>query len=171
MALARKLAAALVAGTGILSAAYAAMAEESGSVRIIRTFVQDYSSIEHGDARYTVGPSQGLVTVLDSSGGPFVEGTHQRITCVVYARSMDAGIELDAPCTVTAPSGDKWYSNSKRRAGNVETGGGGPGTIEIVGGTGAYAGISTAVAPTKSLTCRTIGSPRSRTVSGGNSAG
>ncbi|MDE2789023.1 MAG: hypothetical protein OXI81_01175 [Paracoccaceae bacterium] len=142
MALATNLAAALVAGAGVLFSAYAATAEESGSVRIIRTFVQDYTTIEHGDARYTSGPSEGLVTVLESSGVPFVEGTHQRITCVVYVRSTEAGIDLDAPCTVTAPSGDKWYTHSKRGTGDVETGGGGQGTIEILGGTGVYAGIS-----------------------------
>ena len=136
-----RLAAAFVAGAAMLGATQIATAEESGSVRIIRTFVQDYTTIEHGDARYTGGPSEGSVTVLESSGGPFVEGTHERITCVVYARSTEAGIDLDAPCTVTAPSGDRWYTHSKRRAGTVETGGGGPGTMEILGGTGVYAGI------------------------------
>ena len=125
----------------MLSTAFAGTALESGSVRIVRTFVQDYTTIEHGDARYTGGSGQGLVTVLESSGEPFVEGTHQRITCVVYAKSTEEGIDLDAPCTVTAPSGDEWYSVSRRRAGNIETGGGGPGTMEILGGTGVYAGI------------------------------
>ena len=125
----------------MLSAAWAAAAEESGSFRIIRTFLQDYTTVEHGDTRYTGGASQGSITVLESSGGPFVEGTHQRIACVVFAKSTETGIDLDAPCTVTAPSGDTWYSHSRRRTGNVETGGGGPGTLEILGGTGVYAGI------------------------------
>ena len=125
----------------MLSAAWAAAADESGSFRIVRTFLQDSTTIEHGDARYTGGASEGSITVLESSGAPFVAGTHQRITCVVFARSTEAGIDLDAPCTVTAPSGDTWYSHSKRRTGNVETGGGGPGTLEILGGTGVYAGI------------------------------
>ena len=141
MASVTRMAAALTAGAGMLSAAWAAAADEGGSFRIIRTFLQDYTTIEHGDVRYTGGPSEGSITVLESSGGPFVAGTHQRITCVVFARSTEAGIDLDAPCTVTAPSGDTWYSHSKRRSGNVETGGGGPGTLEILGGTGVYAGI------------------------------
>ena len=141
MASVTRMAAALTAGAGMLSAAWAAAADEGGSFRIIRTFLQGYTTIEHGDVRYTGGPSEGSITVLESSGGPFVAGTHQRITCVVFARSTEAGIDLDAPCTVTAPSGDTWYSHSKRRSGNVETGGGGPGTLEILGGTGVYAGI------------------------------
>ena len=127
MVSATKITAALVAGAAMLGAAHIATAEESGSLRLIRTYVQDYTTIEHGDARYTGGPLQGSVTVLESSGGPFVAGTHQRITCVVFAKSTEAGIDLDAPCTMTAPSGDTWYTHSKRRAGNVEAGGGGPG--------------------------------------------
>jgi len=141
MVSATKTAAALVAGAGTLCLAHAATAEESGSIRLIRTYVQDYTTIVHADARYTGGPLEGSVTILESSGGPFVEGTHERITCLVYAKSTDAGIDLDAPCTMTAPSGDRWYTHSKRRAGTVETGGGGPGTMEILGGTGVYAGI------------------------------
>ena len=142
MVSATKLAAALVAGAAILGAAHAAAAEESGTLRIIRTYVLDYTTIEHGDARYTGGSLEGSVTVLESSGGPFVEGTHERITCVVYGKSTEAGIDLDAPCTMTALSGDTWYTHSKRRVGTVDTGGGGPGTMEILGGTGVYAGIS-----------------------------
>ena len=142
MVSASKMAVALVVGAGVLSATYGATADEHGSLRFIRTFVQNFTTIEHGDARYTGGPSEGSLTVIESSGVPFVEGTHQRVTCLVYARSTLAGIDLDAPCTMTASSGDTWYTHSKRRTGNVETGGGGPGTMEILGGTGVYAGIS-----------------------------
>ena len=142
MVSATKMTAALVAGAGMLGAAHIAMAEESGTLRIIRTYVQDYTTIDHAGGSVTGGPLEGTVTVLKSSGGPFVVGTHERITCVVYAKSTEAGIDLDAPCTMTAPSGDQWYTHSKRRAGNVEEGGGGPGTLDILGGTGVYEGIS-----------------------------
>ena len=138
---ATRVAGALVAGAGMLCAAHVATAEESGTLRIIRTYVQDYTTIDHAGGSVTGGPLEGTVTVLESSGGPFVAGAHQRITCVVYAKSTQAGIDLDAPCTMTAASGDTWYTHSKRRAGDVETGGGGPGTMEILGGTGVYEGI------------------------------
>ena len=138
---ARTLAAALVAGAAITCAAHTATAEESGSFRVVRTYVQDYVSIDHAGGSVTGGSLQGSITVMESSGAPFVAGTHERITCVVYAKSTEAGIDLDAPCTMTAPSGDTWYTHSKRRAGTVEAGGGGPGTMKIQGGTGVYAGI------------------------------
>ena len=139
---ARKMAAALVAGAGISCVAYTATAEESGTLRIVRTYVQDYTTIDHGGVRVTAGTLAGVVTILQSSGGPFVEGTHDRATCVVYIKRSEAGFDLEVPCETTAPSGDKWYTLSKRREGDVEAGSGGPGTMEILGGTGAYEGIS-----------------------------
>ena len=122
-----KIAAALAAGAGILCAANTAMAEESGSVRLIRTYVQDYTTIDHAGARVTGGTLEGAVTILESSGGPFVEGTHDRATCVVYIKRAEAGFDLEVPCETTAPSGDRWYTLSKRREGDVEAGSGGAG--------------------------------------------
>ena len=78
MVLAKKTAAALVAGAGIMCVAHTAAAEESGSLRIIRTYVQDYTTIDHGGVRVTGGTLEGAVTILQSSGGPFVEGTGAR---------------------------------------------------------------------------------------------
>ena len=74
-----------------------------------------------------------MVTILQSSGGPFVEGTHDRATCVVYIKRSEAGFDLEIPCETTAPSGETWYTLSKRREGDVEAGSGGPGTMEIFG--------------------------------------
>ena len=105
MFLVSKIAAALAAGAGVLCAAHTAMAEESGSVRLIRTYVQDYTTIDHAGARVTGGTLEGAVTILESSGGPFVEGTHDRATCVVYIKRAEAGFDLEVPCETTAPSG------------------------------------------------------------------
>ena len=117
-----KVAAALVAGAGIMCAAHTATAEESGALRIVRTYVQDYTTIDHGGVRVTAGTLAGVATILQSSGGPFVEGTHDRATCVVYIKRSEAGFDLEVPCETTAPSGDKWYTLSKRSEGDVEAG-------------------------------------------------
>ena len=137
-----RIAAALAAAAGFLCAAHPAAAGESGSVRLIRTYVQDYTTVDHADGSFTGGTLKGTVTILQSSGGPFVEGTHDRITCVVYIRRSQAGFDLEVPCTMTAPSGERWYTLSKRSAGDIEAGGGGPGTMALLGGTGAYDGVS-----------------------------
>lgn len=136
-----KIAVALAAAAGIACAAHGAAAEESGTVRFIRTYVQDYTTIDYGGGRVTGGALDGVVTILESSGGPFVAGSHERVTCVVYIKRSDAAVDLEAPCETTAPSGETWYTLSRRSEGDIETGGGGPGTLEISGGTGAYEGI------------------------------
>ena len=137
-----RIAAALAAAAGFLCAACPAAAGESGSVRFIRTYVQDYTTIDHADGSVTAGTLKGAVTVLQSSGGPFVEGAHDRVTCVAYIARSKAGFALEVPCTATAASGDRWYTLSTRSEGDAEAGGGGPGTMALLGGTGAYDGVS-----------------------------
>ena len=77
------------------SATHHPTGEESGALRIIRTYVQDYTTIDHGGVRVTAGTLAGVVTILQSSGGPFVEGTHDRATCVVYIERSEAGYDPD----------------------------------------------------------------------------
>lgn len=118
-------------------------ADESGNFRMVRAFLQDYTTLDYGHGQAIGGPLEGVVTIIESSGAPFVEGEHSRITCLVYARDFGQGLDLVAPCIVTAPSGDTWFPSSTRQAGDLDAAGsGGAGTIAIEGGTGAYAGIS-----------------------------
>ena len=138
----RKIIAVIAAAAAMVCTAHTAIAEESGRVRLIRTYVQDYTTIDHAGGRVTGGSLEGAVTILESSGEPFVEGTHERVTCVVYRGRSEASIDLIAPCTMTASSGDRWYTLSKRSAGDIEVGGGGAGRMEILGGTGTYEGVS-----------------------------
>ena len=53
--------------------------------------------------------------ILESGGGPFVEGGHSLAKCVVYAKSSAVGLEVEAPCS--------------------------EGRLEFMGGTGEYAGV------------------------------
>ena len=58
----------------------------------------------HAGGTVTGGAVAGTLTVLESSGGPFVEGEHSLVRCVVYARSSAVGMGLEAPCTLTDAS-------------------------------------------------------------------
>ena len=142
MASVGKIVAALAVAAAVVGTAHGAGAEESGQVRLIRTYVQDYTTIDQPGGTVTGGTLEGAVTILESSGGPFVVGTHDRATCVVYIERSEAGFDLEVPCETTTLSGERWYTLSQRRAGDVETGGGGPGTMKILGGTGPYEGLS-----------------------------
>ncbi len=125
-----------------LTAIQAAVAEDGGSITIIYSYERDYTAIEHAGGQVTGGTLTGTSTVLQSSGAPFVEGSVSAAACIVYSRKTEAGIDLEAPCTSTDADGDSLFLVSRRKAGDIQDGGGGAGHSEIVGGTGKYAGIS-----------------------------
>ncbi len=142
MSSSRGIAAAAFAATAIWCAAPTAAADESGSFTALASLVADYTTIEHPGGTLVGGASAGTNTILESSGGPFAAGEHSQVTCVVYGKRSAAGLDLEASCTSTAAGGDKLYSISKRSAGGVEEGAGGAGSLELVGGTGKFAGVT-----------------------------
>ena len=142
MTMYRGIAAAVLAALGIICAAPAAFAQESGSFSVIATYVRDFTSIEHADGTYFGGSMEGSTTTLASSGAPFVEGGHSLSTCVVLGKRSAAGLDLQSACTITNASGDTLYLTAERRAGDVEAGSGGQGELELAGGTGVYAGLA-----------------------------
>ena len=58
--------------------------EESGTFTALASLVRDYATIEHAAGTIVGGASEGTMTVLASSGGPFVAGEHPHVICVVY---------------------------------------------------------------------------------------
>ena len=138
----RKIAAALIAAWAVVWAVPVAVAEESGSFELLNSFVHDYTVLEHAGEFITGGPLDGTATVIEGGGGPFADGANYRLSCVVYGKRSDAGLDLEAPCTHTDSEGDKWFAVATRRTGDTEVGGGGHGVRRIVGGTGKYAGVT-----------------------------
>ena len=135
------IAAAFTAATSVACAAPLA-AGESGGFEVLTSYVHGYASVDYAGQTIKGGPLDGTGTVIETSGGPFAEGANYRVRCVVYSKKTEAGLDLEAPCAFTDTGGDTWYAMSKRRAGDVETGGGGSGGQEIEGGTGKYADIT-----------------------------
>ena len=123
--------------------AQAAMADESGTFRSLRSYHHDYTTIDHGGRTFTGGMITGTGTVIESSGGPFMEGSNRYSECLVFSSSVDGSLSLlEAPCADTDASGDILYSRAVRKEGEVVAGGGGPGVWELLGGTGKYAGVT-----------------------------
>ena len=125
----------------ILTVAPAAFAQESGSFRSLRSYQHTYITVDHGDRTFTGGMLNGTRTIIESSGGPFAAGAHSVSQCLVFSRSADGGISLEAPCTDTDVAGDIMYTRAVRKQGDV-TVGGGEGVWELLGGTGAYRNIT-----------------------------
>ena len=125
---------------GIMCAGPAAA--ETGSFTSVSSMTGGYTTIAHMDGTIFGGASEGTSTVVRSSGGPFIEGGSSRVTCIVHGKSSAAVTELEAACTVTDPSGDKQFWNSRRSAGDVAQGGGGAGRLGMLGGTGRFEGVT-----------------------------
>ena len=138
----KEVAAAAIAATTAVCTVPTAVADESGAFTVISSMTSDYTTIAHAGGTIIGGASEGTSTTIESSGGPFVEGTHSHTTCVVYGKRSDAGTEIEAACTSTTPEGDELYSISNRSAGDVTDGAGGAGKLMLVGGTGHSAGIT-----------------------------
>lgn len=127
----------LVAGAVGMSAAAAG---DEGTLRFLRTYVQDYTTIDHAGAQVTGGSLEGVVSIVDASDGPFSPGAHFRVTCIVTLKASEQNFTLEAPCTADDASGDQWYTVSRRDSGDIETGG--RGGLELAGGTGVFAGVT-----------------------------
>ena len=112
----RQMTVAALAAILVVAAAQAAFAD-SGSFREVRSFHQQYITVDHGGERFTGGILRGTVTIVDSSGGPFVAGTNRPTDCLVFSHSSDDGIALQAPCTSTDADGDIMYSRAHPWAG------------------------------------------------------
>ena len=132
---------ALVAAV-MMVAAQTVVAEESGSYRSFRSLEYGYLTIDHGGRTFTGGILRGTRTIIESSGGPFVEGANSYTECLVFSTSSEDSISLEAPCTDADASGDVMYTRAVRNEGTVGAGGGGEGVWELLGGTGKYADIS-----------------------------
>ena len=137
-----RLTAAAAIGALLVTAVHTAAADESGTFFMLRSYEHSYITVEHADESYTGGILLGTQTILDSSGGPFVDGMNSTSDCLVFSRDSDAGIALEAPCVNTDGDGDVLYSTALREQGTVVTGGGGAGRWELRGGTGKYQGIT-----------------------------
>jgi len=142
MSIRNQIGAAVVVAVGTLCATQVAIGAESGTYQSVNSFVYDFTRFDFANQTIISGPLHGANTITKSSGDPFVVGESAVIVCVVYGKKSDAGMDLEAPCTSTDASGDKWFSLSKRNVGDTDSGGGGDGRSQILGGTGKYAGIT-----------------------------
>lgn len=138
----KRAAALVVAVVGFAGVPAVTAAAESGSFKVAIGYVYDYTVFEHAGKTITGGPLEGVVSIVESNGGPFVADSQATAICMVYAKRGEDGLDLEAACTMTDESGDEWYLLATRRAGEINPGGGGGGRFELLGGTGAYEGVS-----------------------------
>ena len=125
-----------------LGVAEFASASESGAFSVLMSSTYEFTTIEVAGTQVTAGSVQGTFTVMESSGAPFAVGQHSAAVCVTYVKQSATGVDLEAPCVITDASGDDLDLVLRRTEGTLGMGGGGAGSSQILGGTGAYSGIT-----------------------------
>lgn len=121
-------------------AAVPALAQDAGTFRTGFVLLSDYAHLEsHGGTRASAGPLEGGGFILESSAAPWDTGAIGRVSCVAFVRTDADGANLTGYCNMTDTGGDTWFGQTRRRDFNPS--GGGDGVLEILGGTGKYAGI------------------------------
>jgi hypothetical protein len=89
------------------------------------------------------GVGHGTITVTNSSvGAPFENATSLASECVYFVKKSSSSFEIESDCAFTAATGDKMFGVYRRKSGDNAPGTGGEGKFEMLGGTGAYAGVS-----------------------------
>jgi len=126
--------------TAFLLAVPQVVLADSGTFEAISSFTTHYITFEHGDETIVGGPIEGTRTISSSSGGSFTPGDSSIAECLVFVRKSVKGIDNESACTYTDGPQDKMFTLSRRRAGDMNTGG--EGKTEIQGGTGKYKGIT-----------------------------
>ena len=115
---------------------------ESGTSDILLAGISTLTSIPMGDTIITTSSTNGIVTFIRSSGGPFVEGASGNVQCARFSRKTPSSFELEADCVATFAPDETVQLLFKRKTGDVVAGTLGEGTLQLSGGTGHFAGVS-----------------------------
>ena len=131
-----------VALAALLSAGLA-YAGDDGKFTMLLTASHDYAVVEHAEGTVFGGGLEGVATIVTSTGLPFAKDSHFYVACVAYGKRGPADFRLETSCTATDAKNkaDRFYTSGGRKVGTARQGGGGDGEVQIVGGTGRFAGV------------------------------
>ena len=115
---------------------------KSGTFDYLQALTTDYTTVKRGEETITAGSIKGSMTIIRSSGGPFKEGSSNTQVSVVHVKKSVEGIDLVADGIQIDSDGDQVYIYGERKAGDIAVGGGGKGTVNLIGGTGKYDGVN-----------------------------
>lgn len=126
----------------VVALAVAGATAHADSYQVVATYQYDYTTLAHGEVEYIGGPTKGTMTIIGSTGAPFVVGESFASRCLVFSRREGEGLELEAPCVDTSPSGSVLYSRFRQTQGEIGADGGGTREWELLGGSGEFEGVS-----------------------------
>jgi len=114
---------------------------ESGTVDIVLSAMSNVYAVQMGDTTVTARGGNGTVTIIRSSGAPFVEGASATVQYASFSKKTPSGFELEADGVATFSSGDTLLLLFKRQSGDLAAGTSGEGTLHLTGESGRFAGV------------------------------
>ncbi len=113
----------------------------AGSHKSSAILMNDYEVMDWNGGTLMVGTLSGAAEIYGSESSAMPNGSVM-INCGVRILSVGSELDLISNCVQKDLSGDEFYTVAERRAGTLDTGGGGEGVQTIIGGTGKYQGVT-----------------------------
>jgi hypothetical protein len=132
---------ACLVAAGLLSLGSAPCRAETGTADIVLAAISNVYTVQMADTTVTARGGNGTVTVVRSSGAPFVEGASATVQYASFSKKTPSGFELEADGVATFSSEDTLLLLFKRQSGDLAAGTSGEGTLYLTGGSGHFAGV------------------------------
>ncbi|OUT79657.1 MAG: hypothetical protein CBB82_00775 [Betaproteobacteria bacterium TMED22] len=116
-------------------------AHAAGSHKSSAILMTDYEVMDWNGGALIVGTLSGAAEIYGSQSSAMPNGSVM-INCGVRILRGGSDLDLISNCVQKDLSGDEFYTVAERKAGTLDTGGGGDGIQTIVGGTGKYQGVT-----------------------------
>ncbi len=127
---------------GLSPLAVAPCHAESGTVDIVLSASSNVYAVQMADTTVTARGGSGTVTFVRSSGAPFIEGASATVQFASFSKKTPSGFELEADGVATFSSGDTLLLLFRRQSGDLAAGTSGEGTLQLMGGSGRFSGVS-----------------------------
>jgi hypothetical protein len=124
---------------GLLLVISASGHAQSGTIDIVLSATANEYAVEMGDTTVTASGGNGTLTILHSSGRPFVEGASATVKFAGFSKNTPSGLELEADGLATFSPEDTLLLIFERRS--YDPGAAGEGKLHLTGGDGRLAGI------------------------------
>jgi hypothetical protein len=112
---------------------------DSGTVDIVLAATSNAYPVQMGDTQVIASGGNGMLTLLHSSGRPFVEGSSATLQYAGFSKYTPSGLDLEADGLATFSPDDTLLLLFERKPDSP--GSAGEGTLRLMGGTGRFAGV------------------------------
>ena len=113
---------------------------QTGTVDLVVSAVADTHIVQMGDTAVTARGGSGIVTVVRSSGRPFIEGAKATLQYAGFSKKTPSGLELEADGVATFTPEDTLLLLFERAAADLLPQD--EGTLQLAGGSGRFAGVT-----------------------------